>query len=173
MKTMFKLAILFIFAITISCDSETLSNPDGEIEASKSVSGKSNEGFTPPQYFSAYICGEQVDFEVTTHYVGNFVSSTGGRLMFKSHWNEKGVGIGQTTGTVYQWSQVYNASGHTTQASLDDGSFLFSNIGTQRYNVVAQGGSSFILYFSYKLTYNAKGEVTVDRFDFKFEENCK
>lgn len=40
MKTLFKLAILLIFSITISCDSETLSDPDGAIQASKSANAK-------------------------------------------------------------------------------------------------------------------------------------
>lgn len=40
MKTVFNLAILLIFAITISCDSETLSDPDGAIQASKSANAK-------------------------------------------------------------------------------------------------------------------------------------
>jgi len=67
MKTMFKLAILLIFAITISCDSETLSDPDGAMVASKSANAKK----VTKDFTNSYTTTDKGFYGIMTH-VGKY-----------------------------------------------------------------------------------------------------
>jgi hypothetical protein len=118
MKTMFKLAILLIFAITISCDSETLSDPDGAILASKSANAKQ----VTKDFTNSYTGTATGFYGIMTH-VGNYTGVDVKPFIFEFTGDLTGIQYGFEKITAANGDEIWTES--TTYITfVDDGTYL-------------------------------------------------
>lgn len=119
---------------------------------------KPNPSFQPFS-FAVDNCVETVDLVGSFHEVIHAFVGPGGKEHFRFHINAKGTGVGQSTGTRYQWNDrlfdVTNLSASGAQTfTLNDKSRLIGQGPVPNLDIVTH----------IKLTVNAQGAVTVDRF---------
>lgn len=118
MKTMFNLAILLIFAITISCDSETLSDPDGAIQASKSANAKK-----VTKDFTNSLTGTVDGFYGIMTHVGKYTGVDVKPFIFVFTGELTGIQYGFETITAANGDEIWTES--TSDITfIDDGTYL-------------------------------------------------
>ncbi|MCR9015995.1 hypothetical protein [Aquiflexum gelatinilyticum] len=127
------------------------------------VKAQSSEGRFP---FLATVdfCGELVDLNGEYHMVTNAVTSKSGNTMYKSHINLKGIGVGQTSGAVYQVNEAINESINASKGS---------NVTlTRSFLLVGQGKApNFKGHITFHMTVNANGQLTAEVDNFSAD--CK
>ena len=111
-----------------------------------------------PFAFSVDNCVETVDLVGTFHEVVQAWIGAGGKEHFRFHINAKGIGVGQLTGTRYQWNDrlfdITNiAPAGAASFTLNDNSRLIGQGAAPNMRIATQ----------IKITVNARGTVTVDR----------
>ena len=127
------------------------------------LNAQSNQGWAPFAT-TVDICGELVDVEGEFHFVENSVISNSGNSTSKFHINAKGIGVGQTSGAVYQWNDAINESLNLSKG----GNYTF----TQTLLIVGQGKApNFKGHLTYHITVNANGDVTTEFENLKID--CK
>lgn len=112
-----------------------------------------------PFAFTVSNCAEPVDVSGTFHEVVQFFVGPGGKQHFRFHINAKGTGVGQLTGARYQWNdRLFDI---TNIAPVGTVSFILND-----YTRLIGQGTAVDARFAVqnKVTINANGTVTVDRF---------
>ena len=118
-----------------------------------------------PFAFTVDNCVEPVAITGTFHETLQFFIGPGGKLHFRFHTNAKGVGIGEVTGTRYQWNdRLFDI---TNVAPRGTESFTLND----RTRLIGQGGAPNATFaVQVKVTINANGTFTVER--VRFLEVC-
>ena len=133
------------------------------------VSGTALAGATTtgklPFAFPVFTCNETVNvsgwFRVTT----NFVPDGAGGTHDIFHLVPKGTGVGESTGTAYQWNDSFEHFVFNVTA----GSTVAANF-VSRTNLISRGPSdNSIFYITAHLTVTPDGTTIVDRFDLTVE----
>ena len=111
-----------------------------------------------PFAFSVDNCVETVDLTGTFHEVTRVFVGPGGKEQFRFHINAKGTGVGQLTGTRYQWNdRLFDITNFAPSGTV---SFTLNDYA----RLVGQGSApNMDIAIQAKVTVNAQGEVTVDR----------
>jgi hypothetical protein len=68
----------------------------------------SSPQFFPFEFLGVSICTELVDVTGQFHPVFKFTADGNGGFHFKGHFNATGIGIGQSTGAIYNWNDAIN-----------------------------------------------------------------
>ena len=112
-----------------------------------------------PFAFSVDNCVELVDLTGTFHAVVRFFVGPGGKEHFRFHINAKGTGVGQLTGARYQWNdRLFDITNFAPSGTV---SFTLND----KARLIGQGSAvNTDVSFQAKITVNAQGGVTVDRF---------
>jgi hypothetical protein len=152
------LTVVLLAACESGVAPNELSVEQTPIAAGTAAVAKPNPSFQPFA-FSVDNCVETVDLAGTFHPVVQGFVGPGGKEHFKFHINAKGTGVGQLTGARYQWNDrlfdITNiAPSGTVSFTLNDHARL-----------IGQGAAvNLRLATQIKVTINAQGTVTVDRF---------
>ena len=112
-----------------------------------------------PFAFSVDNCVETVDVSGTFHEVVQAFVGPNGKEHFRFHINAKGSGVGRLTGARYQWNdRLFDITNIAPRGAT---SFVLNDYA----RLIGQGGAvSFRFAVSQKITVDAAGAVTVDRF---------
>lgn len=149
-------------ALLIACDSgPTPVEPSAELEAiayQPASAARPNPSFQPFA-FSVDNCVETVDVAGTFHEVIQFFVGPNGKEHFRFHINAKGTGVGRTTGARYQWNdRLFDITNAVPSGRL---TFTLND----RARLIGQGAAvNTVVAIQIKVTVNAQGNVTVDRF---------
>jgi hypothetical protein len=154
-------AALAVLALAACDSSGTPGEPSVEQEAvanQPASVAKPNPSFQPFA-FTVDNCVETVALEGTFHEVSRFFIGPSGKAQLKFHINAKGIGVGQLTGARYQWNdRLFDMTNLAPRGTV---SFIQSDF----TRLIGQGGVvNTVLKLEAKITVNAKGVVTVDRF---------
>ena len=107
-------------------------------------------------------CTELVDLSGTFHDNSKFLLGPNGKLLFRFHINAKGTGIGQSTGSTYQWNDRLFDITNIAPAGA------FTVILNDHTRLIGQGTTPNLdVRVKIKVTVNANGDVTVEMFDFE------
>jgi hypothetical protein len=111
-----------------------------------------------PFAFTVATCTELVDVSGTFHQVEQFFVGPGGKLHFRFHIDAKGTGVGQVTGSRYQWNdRLFDITNIAPTQT-------FSFIANDYARLIGQGGAlDQRLAVQTKITVTATGTVVVDR----------
>lgn len=111
-------------------------------------------------------CAEDVNVSGTFHETVKFRVGPNGKSLFRFHINAKGTGVGQTSGTTYQWNdRLFDITNIAPEGAT---SFILNDYG----RLIGQGGAPDLhVRIRIKVTIDANGEVRVD--DFHAEEICR
>jgi hypothetical protein len=148
--------------LLVACDSGlSPGEPSVESEAigyQPAAAAVPNPSFQPFA-FPIDNCLETVDVAGTFHEVTHFFLGPGGKEHFRFHINAKGTGVGRLTGTRYQWNdRLFDI---TNVAPSETVSFTLNDY----TRMIGQGSAvNLRLAAQIKVTINARGVVTVDRF---------
>jgi hypothetical protein len=149
-------------ALLVACESG-FAPGDSSVErgtiASQPVSVAVPNPSFQPFAFSVDNCVETVDLTGTFHEVVQFFVGPGGREHFRFHINAKGTGVGRLTGARYQWNdRLFDIS---NIAPAETGTFTLND----KARLIGQGSAvNTEIATRIKITVNAQGGVTVDRF---------
>ena len=134
------------------------------ILSSTAIAGATTSGKIPFA-FPVFTCNETVNvsgwFRVTT----NLVPDGAGGTHDIFHLVAKGTGVGESTGTAYQWNDSFD---HTV-FNVTAGSTVAANF-VSRTHLISQGPlDNSIFYITAHLTIRPDGTTIVDRFDITTE----
>ncbi len=134
------------------------------ILSSTATAGATTSGKLPFS-FPVFTCDETVNvsgwFRVTTNFVPDGAGGTHDIFHIVAH----GTGVGESTGTAYQWNDSFD---HTV-FNVTAGSTVAANF-VSRTNLISRGPSdNSIFYITAHLTVTPDGTTIVDRFDLTVE----
>src|SRR3954469_10824241 len=154
---MSRLPLVTMLVFLAACgDAGTAPESAGTHAAAPVFAAKPNPSFQPFA-FTVSNCVEDVDVSGTFHQVVQGVPGVDRHLLF--HINAKGTGVGQTTGATYQWNDRLFDNDHVPVTG--PASFVLND----NTRLVGQARApNAVFHVQIKLTVNAKGVVTVDRF---------
>jgi hypothetical protein len=111
-----------------------------------------------PFAFTVATCTELVDVSGTFHQVVQLFVGPGGKQHFRFHIDAKGTGVGQVTGSRYQWNdRLFDITNIAPSQTL---SFILNDYA----RLIGQGGAiNQRLALQSKITVTATGTVVVDR----------
>jgi hypothetical protein len=111
------------------------------------------------------VCGELVDFSGEFHIVTSLTTTKSGNLHTTFHINAKGTGIGQTSGTTYQWND-------NIIEVVNEGTLPLTITALNTWRLIGRGhAGNFVLKQRFHVTVNANGEVTA--LHDTFEVTCR
>lgn len=152
------LAALLLAACESGTAPETPANGGDRTPLAPEFAARPNPSFQPFA-FPVDNCVETVDLSGTFHEVVQFFVGPGGKQHFRFHINAKGTGVGQLTGARYQWNdRLFDITNIAPAGAV---SFILNDYA----RLIGQGqavNSRFAVQI--KVTINANGQVTVDRF---------
>jgi hypothetical protein len=155
---------LVALAAAFGCGESPLSIEGSAIDEPR-LAAVPNPSFEPFA-FTFPGCTEEVDLSGTFHDSSKFLVGPNGKLLFRFHINAKGTGVGQTTGSTYQWNdRLFDITN-----VAPGGAFTF--ILNDHTRLIGQGTvPNLDIRAKIKVTVNANGDVTVDV--SRFEAICR
>jgi hypothetical protein len=147
--------------LLLACESGTTpQSPTAEEDAAPlgpEFAAVPNPSFQPFA-FTVATCTELVDVSGTFHQVVQLFVGPSGKQHFRFHINAKGTGVGQVTGSRYQWNdRLFDI---TNIAPTQTVSFILNDYS----RLVGQGGAiDQRLALQNKITITPTGTVVVDR----------
>lgn len=91
-----------------ACGREPAGPAAPAIYSGPSFAFNSSPQFFPFEFPGVAICTELVDVTGQFHPVFKFTEDGNGGIHFKGHFNATGIGIGQSTGAIYNWNDAIN-----------------------------------------------------------------
>ncbi|RPJ63939.1 MAG: hypothetical protein EHM24_23690 [Acidobacteria bacterium] len=154
---MSRLPMVSLLCILAACgDAGTAPDNDGPAATAPAFAAKPNPSFQPFA-FTVSNCLENVDVSGTFHPVLRGIPGVDRHILF--HINAKGTGVGQTTGARYQWNDRLFDNDHVLATGQT--SFILND----NTRLIGQGGApNAVFHLRIKVTVNARGVVTVNRF---------
>ncbi|MGH2393114.1 MAG: hypothetical protein ACRDGH_06400 [Candidatus Limnocylindria bacterium] len=151
---------LAALAVVLGCDGSPSSVDQLAFDEPR-LAAVPNPSFQPFD-FTFPGCTEDVDLSGTFHDNSKFLFGPNGKVLFRFHINAKGTGVGQSTGSTYQWNDrlldITNVA--------PEGAFTF--ILNDHTRLIGQGTTPNLdIRVKEKVTVNANGDVIVDVFDFE------